>query len=40
MKVKGESEVAQILFLFRLLHGIEQSSLDYAVGPCWLSILK
>ena len=30
----------QILFLFRLLHNIEQSSLYYTVGPCWLSILN
>ena len=29
----------QILFPFRLLHNIEQSSLCYTVGPCWLSIL-
>ena len=28
----------QILFLIRLLQNIEQSSLCYAVGPCWLSI--
>ena len=34
------SILAQILFLFRLLHSIEQSSLDYTVGPCWLSILN
>ena len=30
----------QILFPFRLLHNIEQSSLRYTVGPCWSSILK
>ena len=30
----------QILFPFRLLHNIEQSSLCYTVGPCWLSILN
>ena len=30
----------QILFPFRLLHSIEQSSLCYTVGPCWLSILN
>ena len=30
----------QILFPFRLLHSIEQSSLCYAVDPCWLSILN
>ena len=30
----------QILFSFRLLHNIEQSSLCYTVGPCWLSILS
>ena len=30
----------QILFLFTLLQSIEQSSLCYTVGPCWLSILK
>ena len=29
----------QILFPFRLLQNIEQSSLCYTVGPCWLSIL-
>ena len=28
----------QIIFLFRLLQNIEQSSLCYAIGPCWLSI--
>ena len=28
----------QILFPFRLLHNIEQSSLCYTAGPCWLSI--
>ena len=26
----------QILFPFRLLHNIVQSSLCYTVGPCWL----
>ena len=30
----------QILFPFRLLHCIEQSSLYYTAGPCWLSILN
>ena len=30
----------QILFPFRLLHNIEQSSQCYTVGPCWLSILN
>ena len=30
----------QILLTFRLLHDIDQSSLNYAVGPCWLSILN
>ena len=30
----------QILFPFRLLENIEQSSLCYTVGPCWLSILN
>ena len=30
----------QILFPFRLLHNIEQSSLCYTVGPCWLSMLN
>ena len=34
------SIVFQILFPFKLLHGIEQSSLCYAVGPCWLFILN
>ena len=28
----------QILFPRRLLQNIEQSSLCYTVGPCWLSI--
>ena len=30
----------QILFPFKLLQSIEQSSLCYTVGPCWLSILN
>ena len=30
----------QITFLFRLLENIEQGSLCYTVGPCWLSILN
>ena len=30
----------QILFLFKLLHNIEQSSLYCAVGPCWVSIVN
>ena len=30
----------QILSPFKLLHNIEDSSLCYIVGPCWLSILK
>ena len=34
------SVLFQILFRFRLLHYIEQSSLCYTVGPCWLSILN
>ena len=29
----------QILFHYRLLQGIEYSSLCYTVGPCWLSVL-
>ena len=29
----------QILFPFRLLQSIEQSSLCCTVGPCWLYIL-
>ena len=29
----------QILFPFKLLQNIKQSSLCYSVGPCWLSIL-
>ena len=33
------SIVFQILFPFRLLHNIEQSSLCYMVSPCWLPIL-
>ena len=34
------SILVQILFPFRLLHNIKQSSLWYTVGPCWLSILN
>ena len=30
----------QIIFPFKLLHNIEQSSLCYTVGPCWLSVLN
>ena len=30
----------QILFPFRLLQSIKQSSLCYTAGPCWLSILN
>ena len=30
----------QILFPFRLLHSIEQSSLCYTIDPCWSSILN
>ena len=30
----------QIHFLIRVLQNIEQSSLCYTVGPCWLSILS
>ena len=30
----------QILFPFGLLQNIEQSSLCYTIGPCWLSILN
>ena len=30
----------QILFPFRLLQNIEQSSVCYTVGPCWLSNLN
>ena len=29
----------QILFPYRLLENIKNSSLCYTVGPCWLSIL-
>ena len=29
----------QVLFPYRLLQNIEQSSLCYSLGPCWLSIL-
>ena len=32
--------LSQVLFSFRLLQNIEQSSLCYTVGPCWLSILN
>ena len=28
------------LLFFKLLQNIEQSSLCYTVGPCWLSTLK
>ena len=34
------SIVFQNLFPFRVLQSIEQSSLCYTVGPCWLSILN
>ena len=34
------STVFEILFPFRLLQNIEQSSLCCTVGSCWLSILK
>ena len=34
------SILLQILFPFRLLENIEQSSLCYKVGPCWLSVLN
>ena len=30
----------QFFFQVRLLKNIEQSSLHYTVGPCWLSILN
>ena len=30
----------QILFPFRLLQNIEQSSLCSTVGPCWFSLLN
>ena len=30
----------QILFPFRLLQSIDQSSLCYTVGPCWIPILN
>ena len=30
----------RIISPFRLLQSIEQSSLCYTVGPCWLSILN
>ena len=30
----------QVLFPFRVLQNIEQSSLCRTVGPCWLSILN
>ena len=29
----------QVLFPFKLLQNIKQSSLCYTIGPCWLSIL-
>ena len=34
------SILSQILFPFRLLHNIEQSTLCYIVGPCRLPIFK
>ena len=34
------SILLQNLFPFRLLQNVEQSSLRYAVGPYWLSILN
>ena len=34
------SIVFQILFPFRLLQNIEQNSLCYAIGVCWLFILN
>ena len=34
------SILLHILFLFRLLHNIEPSSMCYTVGPCWLSMLN
>ena len=34
------SVLFQVLFPFRLLQNIEQSSLCYAVGPWWFSILN
>ena len=34
------STVFQILSPFRLLQNIEQSSLLYRVGPCWLFIIN
>ena len=37
---KQQQIIFQILFLFRLLQNIEQSSLCYIVSPCWLSILN
>ena len=33
------SILLQIIFPYRLLQNIEQSSLYYTVGPCWLPIL-
>ena len=35
-----ELKLFWIIFSFRLLYNIEQSSLCYTVGPCWLSILN
>ena len=32
--------LSKILFLCRLLQSIEQSSLCYILGPCWLSVLN
>ena len=33
------SSLFQVIFPFRLLHNIEESSLCYTIGPCWLFIL-
>ena len=38
-KVNIQDILFQILFHYRLLQDIENSSLSYTVGPCCLSIL-
>ena len=34
------SILSQIPFPFRLPHNIEQSSMCYTIGPCWLPVLN
>ena len=39
-KYRHASILSQTLLPSRLPHNIEQSSICYTVGPCWLSILN